>query len=146
MIFIIVLLLLAFFVYRLISPTAAKTLLYDLKSFSNTTIGTNFSLNSKSLETTWTVLDITGTIVEETWFFQEITGDEELLLNDMLLTEENFDIQTTTTWTTSPVTPPTTPVTPPTTPPKTTTTSSSSYGLSSQDKLDAESMLGGFEN
>jgi len=45
LIFVVFLLVAAFFVYRVISPTAAKELLYDLKSFANDTIGTHFSLN-----------------------------------------------------------------------------------------------------
>ena len=49
LIFVILLLLIAFFVYRLINPTAAKELLYDIKSFSNTTIGTHFSLSGEVL-------------------------------------------------------------------------------------------------
>lgn len=66
LLFILFLLIVAFFVYRLINPTAAKELLYDLKSFSNDTIGTHFSLSGEVLETTGVVLDLTGTIVEST--------------------------------------------------------------------------------
>jgi hypothetical protein len=44
-IFVILLLIIAFFIYRLISPKAAKELLFDLKSFSNDKIGTHFSLS-----------------------------------------------------------------------------------------------------
>jgi hypothetical protein len=35
LIFVFILLLLAFFVYRLVNPSAAKDLLQDMKSFSN---------------------------------------------------------------------------------------------------------------
>jgi hypothetical protein len=52
LIFIFILLLIAFFIYRLINPTAAKDLLYDLKSFSNTTIGTHFSLSGGTITAT----------------------------------------------------------------------------------------------
>jgi len=52
LIFIIVLLLVAFFVYRLINPTAAKALLYDLATFSNTRLHTHFTLNNIPLVAT----------------------------------------------------------------------------------------------
>lgn len=42
--FVTILLVIAFFFYRLINPAGAKALLYDIKSFFNTTIGTHFSL------------------------------------------------------------------------------------------------------
>jgi hypothetical protein len=51
-IFVIVLLLIAFFLYRLISPKAANQLLFDLKNFSNTSIGTHFSLSGEIIQTT----------------------------------------------------------------------------------------------
>ena len=66
LIFVIILLLIAFFIYRLISPTAAKELLYDLKTFSNTMIGTHFTLSGEVLATTGTVLDMTGALIEDT--------------------------------------------------------------------------------
>ncbi|MEI6672975.1 MAG: hypothetical protein WCL02_06720 [bacterium] len=50
--FIIFLLLIAFFVYRLISPKAANALLFDLKTFSNDKIGTHFILSGEILVTT----------------------------------------------------------------------------------------------
>jgi hypothetical protein len=49
LIFVVLLLVIAFFIYRLISPTAAKELLYDIKSFSNDKIGTHFSLSGEVL-------------------------------------------------------------------------------------------------
>ncbi len=52
LIFVIILLLIAFFIYRLISPKAANELLRDLKSFSNTTIGTHFVLSGQTLVVT----------------------------------------------------------------------------------------------
>lgn len=48
-IFVIILLLIAFFIYRLISPQGAKQLLYDLKLSSNSTIGTEFPLSGDVL-------------------------------------------------------------------------------------------------
>gem|GEM_PF-1736506 len=48
-IFVILLLLIAFFIYRLISPTAAKELLHDLKSFSNDKMGTHFTLSGEAV-------------------------------------------------------------------------------------------------
>ncbi len=130
----------AFFVYRVISPTAAKELLYDLKSFANDTIGTHFSLNGWVEVITWTVLDETGIVLEETWALQETTGDEELLLDDAVVTQEDFATETTTTTTTTPNTTTTTT----TTTPKTTATSSN--GLSTQDMRDLKTLLQNFWN
>jgi len=45
LIFVIILLVIAFFIYRLINPKAANALLHDMKSFSNQRIGTHFSLS-----------------------------------------------------------------------------------------------------
>jgi hypothetical protein len=61
-----ILLLIAFFIYRVINPAGAKSLLYDLKSFSNDKIGTNFSLTSDVVELTGTVIEMTGDILEDT--------------------------------------------------------------------------------
>ena len=49
LIFVVLLLVIAFFVYRLVNPTAAKELLYDIKSLSNNTIGTHFALSGEVL-------------------------------------------------------------------------------------------------
>lgn len=141
LIFVIFLLVAAFFVYRLIKPTAAKELLYDLKSFANDKIGTHFYLSGEVEVITWTVLDETGIILEETWALQEITGDEELLLDDAVVTQEDFAAETTTTTTT---TAPNTTTTTTTTTPKTTTTSSN--GLSTQDMTDLKNLLKNFWN
>jgi hypothetical protein len=46
-IFVVILLVLAFFIYRLISPKAANQLLLDIKTFSNDTVGTHFSLSGE---------------------------------------------------------------------------------------------------
>jgi len=100
LVFVLILLLVAFFIYRMISPAAAKNLLYDLKSFSNNTIGTHFSLSGTTLLVTWTVIDITGTILQDTWGLQEITGDDELLLRDITLSQENLDTGNDISWTT----------------------------------------------
>ena len=141
-IFVLILLLIAFFIYRLINPTAAKELLFDLKTFSNDKIGTHFSLSGEIIET-WVVLNMTGTVLEDTWFLQEISGDEQLLLNDAELTQESF----TETWTPSVATavvaptptpvPTPTPTTVKTTPTTTKTTSSSS----SKDTSDLNAFL-----
>jgi hypothetical protein len=140
LIFIVILLLLAFFVYRLINPSSANALLRDLKSFSNTTIGTHFSLTNEVLQTTWTNLEITGTVLEATWLLQELTGDDELLFNDIDLSWENelplltwsssSDSVEGTITTTSPI--PSTPT-------------SSSNELSHKDTQDAQNLLGNFK-
>lgn len=49
-IFVLILLVIAFFIYRRISPKAANNLLDDLKTLSNNTIGTNFSLSEQQTE------------------------------------------------------------------------------------------------
>jgi hypothetical protein len=63
---VIVLLLLAFFLYRLISPSGAKALLYDLKFLANDKIGTHFSLETNEEILTGSVIDITGLVLDET--------------------------------------------------------------------------------
>jgi len=92
LIFVIILLLLAFFVYRLINPKAAQSLLFDLKTFSNTTIWTHFPLSGDVVVTSWVVIDLTGTIeswiVQDTWALQELTGTDELLLKDTSFSPE----------------------------------------------------------
>ena len=164
LIFIIILLLLAFFVYRLINPLAANALLHDLKSFSNTNIGTHFSLTGEVIENTWINLDVTGTILESTWALQELTGDEELLLNDTQLSWENVD-ENIQTWTVVSTPCPAMPTVNscPTGEEKyisytsstcgtyyacrtKTTTSTSSHGLSHKDTQDAQTLLGNFGN
>lgn len=90
LIVVIVLLLLAFFVYRLISPSGAKTLLYDLKSLANDKIWTHFSLETNEEILTGSVIDITGLVLDETWVLQEFTDEDELLLEDVPLEEEMF--------------------------------------------------------
>lgn len=90
LIVVIVLLLLAFFVYRLISPSSAKTLLYDLKSLANDKIWTHFSLETNEEILTGSVIDITGLVLDETWVLQEFTDEDELLLEDVPLEEEMF--------------------------------------------------------
>jgi len=144
LIFVIFLLVIAFLVYRVIKPTAAKQLLHDLESFSNTTIGTHFSLTGITIVTSWTVLAVTGEVIENTWTLS--SGDDTLLLNDASLSQENFDTWIQETWTTSS----TTTITPPTTPTKTTTTkkttTTSSNGLSTQDMRDLKNLLQNFGN
>lgn len=125
-IFILLLLLIAFFIYRLISPKAANQLLHDIKSFSNEKMGTHFSLTgAQNIVATWAVTDITWSIdepaiiISSSWWLQEITGDE-ILLNDTQ-DSQNTSISETTTWSDVPssVVSPTPP------PPKTTTTTTS---------------------
>jgi len=100
--FVILLLVIAFFVYRLINPTAAKELLYDIKSFSNTTIGTHFSLSEEVLVETWVVLDMTGIVLGDTWLLEEMSGDEQLLLNDAELPQDTgISLVEEVTWTIS---------------------------------------------
>lgn len=126
----------------------------DIKTFSNDTIGTHFSLNDQFVETTWTLLNMTGILLEDTWALQEITGDEDLLLNDMDLLEDTSNVVSPATWTTvttsaTPVVPSTT-TTPKVTPtPKTTTTPkkvSPAWGLSTQEKREMDQLLDGFGN
>lgn len=142
--FICILIVLAFFVYRLISPTSANALLSDIKSFSNDTLGTHFALSQPILESTWVVLDVTGVVLEETWILQEFASGDELLLNDVDLSQQSMSTWTVVTWTLpvveepkvvvplqTPPSPTTTPLKTPTlkkttTTPKATTSSSSS--------------------
>jgi hypothetical protein len=69
--------------------------LFDLKNFSNTSIGTHFSLSGEIIQTTWSVVDMTGNIsntgstVQVTWFLQELTGDDELFLKDTTFPSDN---------------------------------------------------------
>lgn len=138
-IFICVLLVLAFFVYRLISPTSAKSFVTEIQSFLNATIGTNFSLDdaSWSLEYDTSPLSLTGVLVD-TWLLLVDDWEDELLLDEVSLDE------TLASWTiddfllvedkkTQPSTPQSssqnTPTTKPTTKPTTNTSSSSSSSL-----------------
>jgi len=102
LIFVVLLLVIAFFVYRLVNPTAAKELLYDIKSLSNNTIGTHFALSGEVLVETWVVLDMTGIILWDTWFLEEMSGDEQLLLNDAELPQDTgISLVEEVTWTIS---------------------------------------------
>ncbi len=100
-VFVLLLLIIAFFVYRLISPNSANNLLLDIKTFSNTSFGTHFDLSGTILETsgvvldtTWTVLDASGVSLLTTG--QENTGDE-LLLSDVELSTGQTTIPATGT-------------------------------------------------
>jgi hypothetical protein len=132
--------------------------LLDIKTFSNDTVGTHFSLSGEVAVVTWLVLDSSATLPEITWSLVEITGDEELLLTDTELSQEIISTWYSDTWwiestgivsSPSPViippTPSPSPSTKPTTPTKTPTPSSSN-GLSTQDKRDANLILQGFGN
>lgn len=90
LIFIIILLLIAFFIYRLISPQSAKQFLYDLKLSSNTTIGTQFLLTGEILDSSGLSLDVAEVVVENTWILQDISDDEQLLLNDFEFLQEDI--------------------------------------------------------
>ena len=96
LIFVVFLLVVAFFVYRLVNPNAAKDLLNDLKSFSNTNIGTHFSLSDQTLVASGAVFTETGTAAGASGL-DEMTGDEALLLNDMDLPQESFEETTSAT-------------------------------------------------
>ena len=105
LIFVIILLLLAFFIYRLINPKAAQSLLFDLKKFSNTTVWTHFSLTGDVVVTTWVILDMTGSIeswaveswtIQDTWALQELTSTDELLLKDTSFSPETSGVIVTT--------------------------------------------------
>ena len=150
-IFVLILLLIAFFIYRLINPTAAKELLFDLKTFSNDKIGTHFSLSGEIIET-WAVLNVTGTVSEDMWFLQEISGDEQLLLNDAELTQESFTETWTSSVATAVVAPAPTPLPTPTPTPKTTTvktttpTTKTTSSSSSKNTSDLNAFLKKFGN
>lgn len=92
LLFIVLLLLLAFFIYRLINPSAAKTLVQDVKTFSNDRFWTHFVVSTeieKIIVETWTILEETGIILQETGAFledivllQEFDDEDALLLVD----------------------------------------------------------------
>ncbi len=90
LLFVILLLVIAFFVYRLINPTAANSLLHDIKSFSNDKIGTHFSLDTKTIAASWAVSSwtvspwstLSNSSVNITWNILNDSGDE-LLLTDI---------------------------------------------------------------
>ena len=83
---------LAFFIYRLINPSAAKTLVQDVKTFSNDRFWTHFVVSTeieKIIVETWTILEETGIILQETGAFledivllQEFDDEDALLLVD----------------------------------------------------------------
>jgi hypothetical protein len=97
LLFILLLLLLSFFLYRLINPTWAKALLFDLKSFSNTRLGTHFVLTDEPLTTSWSSLTITWNALSNTWILQE-TSDDELLFDDIFPPEDDSSTKSQTTW------------------------------------------------
>jgi hypothetical protein len=139
---VLVLLVLAFFFYRLINPTGAKALLFDLKNFSNNSIGTNFSLTQDGEEVlldTWTVLGETGVLIDNDSVLQEIDEADELLLGDISLDEETFTDTDPVLKDSSSTPTPTTTTTPP---PSSSTTSSSKNGLSNQDLKDFKNLFG----
>lgn len=148
LLFILILLLAAFGVYRLVSPTAAKALLQDMKTFSNDKFGTNFGVTTESEEVlveTWTILEETGAIVEDTGALQELSDEDELLLGDDLVEESFWDTTTPPVVEEAPEpSTPTTPSVPATTTPTTTTTStpSSNGGISKQDLIDFQTLFG----
>lgn len=148
LLFILLLLLAAFGVYRVVSPTAAKALLQDMKTFSDDRFGTDFVVTTESEEIlieTWTILEETGTLIEDTDDLQELSDEDELLLGDDLV-EESFWEDTTTpvveeTSEPSTPTPPSVPV-PTTTTTTTTSAPSSNGGISKQDIIDLQTLFG----
>jgi len=144
-----VLLLIAFFFYRLVNPTGAKALLFDLKNFSNTNLGTNFSIEvteedymdelieelteelaEESILVTWLLLD-------SPWSLQEFTEEDELLFWDVPLDQEDVDEDILDEI------PPQTPKdSSPTTVPKTSSNWSSTTNLSNQDIKDFKNLFG----
>lgn len=137
-VFIVIIVIVAFFVYRLISPTAAKSLLSDIKSFSNTTFWTHFALQQVNVVTTWSDSSVATGSVDITWELQEITGADVLFGEDDLITGQH--IPTSPTWTVDVVTW-TTSVSSVSTSTSTTASSSSSHGLSAQDYRDFKALF-----
>jgi hypothetical protein len=143
---------LAFFVYRLVNPSAAKDLLQDMKSFSNDKFWTDFVITTQLEELTietWTVLEETGVLVTNDSELQELNDEDELLLSDELIEENFWANETTPIEEEVPQTPPTTPSVPVATPPTTTTTTttvttkpSSNDGISKQDLIDFKTLFG----
>ena len=148
LLFILILLLAAFGVYRVVSPTAAKALLQDMKTFSNDKLGTDFVITTETEEIlveTWTILEETGTLIEETDDLQELSDEDELLLGDDLVEEKFWDDTTTPVVEETPEpSTPTTPSVPATTTTTTTTTNtpSSNGGISKQDLIDFQTLFG----
>lgn len=136
-VFIVIIVIVAFFVYRLISPTAAKSLLSDIKSFFNTTFWTHFALQQVNVVITWSDSSVATGSVDITWELQEITGTDVLFGEDDLITGQH--IPTSSTWTVDVVTW-TTSVSSVSTS-TSTTASSSSHGLSAQDYRDFKTLF-----
>ncbi len=137
-VFIVIIVIVAFFVYRLISPTAAKSLLSDIKSFSNTTFWTHFALQQVNVVTTWSDNSIATGSVNITGELQEITGADALFVEDDIITGQQTPTTSTwivevDTWTTS--------VSSVSTSTSTTASSSSSHGLSAQDYRDFKTLF-----
>lgn len=100
-IFVLVLLLIAFFVYRLISPEWARQLLYDLKLSSNSRLWTDFSLSGEVAPLSWSTLATTWPVLAEDSSVFQLDDDEELFLADESLYQESAFVDTTTSWTLS---------------------------------------------
>ncbi len=133
--FVAFLLLIAFWIYRLINPSWAKALLYDLKSFANDKAGTYFSLTGNVVEETSVVLE-TGTVIDSSLGLQELTGtDGGLLLDAVDSTQESFG----TTSSAPVVAPEPTPAITPT------TTTSSPKGLSTKEIKDFLNLFQNFQ-
>ncbi len=157
-IFMVILLVIAFFAYRLINPSWATSLLYDLKSFANSSLWTNFSLTEDAQVATGDILIDTGFVIDNSWALEEVS-DEELLLGDVDLVDTTIDTvsivdswtDVPVTWTIASPTPSTTTTTPKTTvtTPKTTvtpkTTTTSNNWLSSKDIRDMKNLLENFQ-
>lgn len=152
-IFIVILLLLSFFVYRLINPSAAKTLVQDVKTFSNDTLGTHFVVTTELeeivvetwtiLQESWIVLQETDLILEDTSILQEFDDEDALLLvNDFIEEDVSNDLVVVEyiSWSSSVSTPPEVPTSPskPSSPKKTTSSSSA------QEERDLQDLLNNF--
>lgn len=153
LLFIVLLLLLAFFIYRLINPSAAKTLVQDVKTFSNDRFWTHFVVSTeieKIIVETWTILEETGIILQETGAFledivllQEFDDEDALLLvNDFIEEDVSNDLVVVEyiSWSSSVSTPPEVPTSPskPSSPKKTTSSSSA------QEERDLQDLLNNF--
>jgi len=78
-IFVWILLVLAFFVYRLVSPTGAKSITNTIQSVLNATVWTNFSLdNANDVDLTTSTIDLTGAVLD-TWDLKDLILEDEFL-------------------------------------------------------------------
>lgn len=94
-IFLLVILGWAFLVYRLISPNAAKSLMYDIQSLFVTHKEPSLS---GTLPASWDmIVPITGDVTPISWDLQELSREDELIVSDILQAQDTGDA----TWTVS---------------------------------------------